>query len=200
MFPVLFTSFFLSVRYSVTKFDHTTSAVCFQSPWHFRGDNSRLALLPHGALWWKPRQCKVSTVIGHTVHLHLTVMWLHVLLCRKFREKEGIPFITRLTRSRQHTQKVIFAANKVHEWSNIVYMYVHVRRISFSTCLPQSMAHFKAYTYCYAYVTIIHLWLLLQYGACRLLQNGAPYGFLTGDIHEGTGSSVEFAKLWKCVN
>ena len=64
-----------------------------------------------------------------------TVMWLHVLLRRKFREKEGIPFITRLTRSRQHTQKVIFAANKVSnrvdveattKWWNLLSIHVQL--------------------------------------------------------------------------
>lgn len=37
-----------------------------------------------------------------------------------FREKEGIPYLTRLTRSRQHTAKVTIAANKV---CSILYEY-----------------------------------------------------------------------------
>ncbi len=36
-----------------------------------------------------------------------------VCFCRLFHDKGGVPFLARLSRSRQHTTKIIFAANKV---------------------------------------------------------------------------------------
>ena len=38
---------------------------------------------------------------------------VHIPSLRLFRHKEGIPYLTRLSRSRQHTTKIVFAANKV---------------------------------------------------------------------------------------
>ena len=52
--------------------------------------------------WWLGRVDKLGQ---HCIIVLLT--------CRLFREKDGLPYLTRLSRSRQHTTKVVFAANKV---------------------------------------------------------------------------------------
>ena len=53
--------------------------------------------------WWLGRVDKLR---------HDCIIVLHPV-CRLFREKDGLPYLTRLSRSRQHTTKVVFAANKV---------------------------------------------------------------------------------------
>ena len=48
--------------------------------------------------------------VGKLGHDYIIVL---LFICRLLREKDGLPYLTRLSRSRQHTTKVVFAANKV---------------------------------------------------------------------------------------
>ena len=59
--------------------------------------------------WWLGRICK----LGRDCIIVL------LLIYRLLREKDGLPYLTRLSRSRQHTTKVVFAANKVRTQASI---------------------------------------------------------------------------------
>ena len=88
---------------------------------------------------------------------HDCIIVLH-LACRLFREKDGLPYLTRLSRSRQHTTKVVFAANKVCTQASTTFIshtaqmhqvFMHcIRAPSLKEVLPHSALSMQMQSKC----------------------------------------------------